>query len=425
MKRRIFLKSSAAALANLAMSSGVLAENLARRKFLITVNMTGGWDVSSFCDPKLNVSGEPLINTWAQTKGILQEGDIPFADYGNNALFFAKHWQNILIINGVDSQTNSHGAATRASFTGTLREGIPTLSALYASEFGNHLAMPHLSLGSGVTYSGSDLVVPISISSIALFKSAIKVNTHRHRGTPMFSENKYQHILNMKKASIEKIISKSNKTPGNVMLRESYLRSLNRLDDLEDFYNTSLPIAAPSVGFGEQVEIALMSFLSGQTIAIDLGPIYARVGGSFSFDTHSNHDAQHEEYLSDALSGIDYLWELAEKTGIADNLVVVVSSDFGRTPYYNLDGGKDHWPIGSTMIMEKNAGYTNRVIGQTDELQNAMPIHPRSLAVDNLEGVYLNPAHIQLALREYLGLSSSSFTKKYPLSGIEPINIFT
>ena len=77
------------------------------------------------------------------------------------------------------------------------------------------------------------------------------------------------------------------------------------------------------------------------------------------------------------------------------------------------------------MIMEKNAGYTNRVIGQTDELQNAMPIHPRSLAVDNLEGVYLNPAHIQLALREYLGLSSSSFTKKYPLSGIEPINIFT
>ncbi|MDB0051888.1 DUF1501 domain-containing protein, partial [Gammaproteobacteria bacterium] len=129
-------------------------------------------------------------------------------------------------------------------------------------------------------------------------------------------------------------------------------------------------------------------------------------GGSFSFDTHSNHDATHEKYLSDALSGIDYLWELAEKTGIADNLVVIVSSDFGRTPYYNLDGGKDHWPIGSTMIMEKNAGYTNRVVGQTDEIQNALRINPSSLAVDNFEGIYLNTAHIQLALREYLGLSS-------------------
>jgi hypothetical protein len=425
MKRRTFLKSTGALVANFAFDSGVLAQNLAQRKFLVTINMTGGWDVSSFCDPKLNVSGEPLINTWAQTKGILQEGNIPFADYGNNALFFSKHWQNILVINGVDSQTNSHGAATRASFTGTLREGIPTLSGLYASEFGSQLAMPHLSLGSGVTYSSSDLVAPITISNIAAFKSAIKANTRPNSSTPIFSENKYQHILNMKKASIEKIISKSNKTPGNVMLRESYLRSLSRLGDLEDFYNTSLPIAAPSVGFGEQVEIALMSFLSGQTIAADLGPVYSREGGSFSFDTHSNHDATHETYLSDALSGIDYLWTLAEKTGIADNLVVIVSSDFGRTPYYNLDGGKDHWPIGSTMIMEKNVGYTNRVVGQTDEIQNAMRINPSSLGVDNFEGIYLNTAHIQLALREYLGLSSSSFTKKYPLSGIKSINIFS
>ena len=78
-----------------------------------------------------------------------------------------------------------------------------------------------------------------------------------------------------------------------------------------------------------------------------------------------------------------------------------------------------------TMIMEKNAGYTNRVVGQTDEIQNAMRINPSSLGVDNFEGIYLNTAHIQLALREYLGLSSSSFTKKYPLSGIESINIFS
>ena len=45
-------------------------------------------------------------------------------------------------------------------------------------------------------------------------------------------------------------------------------------------------------------------------------------------------------------------------------VVVVVASDFGRTRY-NGDGGKDHWPITSMMMM--GAGISGgRVIGQTD-----------------------------------------------------------
>jgi len=273
MKRRTFIRGAAAAAAGLFADTGLIAETITRSKFLVTINMTGGWDVSSFCDPKLNVEGEPTINTWAKTKGILQKGNLQFADYGNNSWFFAKHWENILVINGIDSQTNSHGAATRASFTGTLREGLPTLSSLYATEFGQDLATPHLSLGSGVTYSSLEMVAPIRISSIDAFKSAISANRVRGSSDTIIPEKIYQRILDQKKASISRAIQESELNPGNSVLRDSYRNSIDRLDSLKDFVDISLPITLPKTGFGAQVEIAMSAFLSGQTICADLGPV--------------------------------------------------------------------------------------------------------------------------------------------------------
>jgi len=62
-----------------------------------------------------------------------------------------------------------------------------------------------------------------------------------------------------------------------------------------------------------------------------------------------------------------------------DELLVIVGSDFSRTPYYNSGDGKDHWPIGSYIIMEKGARYTNRLVDGTDELQNALAIDLKTL----------------------------------------------
>ena len=58
---------------------------------------------------------------------------------------------------------------------------------------------------------------------------------------------------------------------------------------------------------------------------------------------------------------MDYLWDYAETHGVADRMVVVIGSDFGRTNFYNSQDGKDHWPIGSYIVMEKNQPWTNRV----------------------------------------------------------------
>ena len=63
-----------------------------------------------------------------------------------------------------------------------------------------------------------------------------------------------------------------------------------------------------------------------------------------------------------------YLWDYAEEHGVADRMVVVLGSDFGRTNFYNAVDGKDHWPIGSFIVMEKNQRWTGRAVGETVEL---------------------------------------------------------
>ena len=43
--------------------------------------------------------------------------------------------------------------------------------------------------------------------------------------------------------------------------------------------------------------------------------------------------------------------------------------------------GKDHWPIGSYVVLEKNQPWMNRVVGETYGLYFAKKINPMMLTV--------------------------------------------
>ena len=103
-------------------------------KLLIALQLDGGVDVTSFCDPKTNVVGESEINHWARTQDIQQIGNIAYAPYGSNDVFFERHFQDMLVINGVDAQTNSHTTGVTNNWSGRSAEGYPSLTALMAAE---------------------------------------------------------------------------------------------------------------------------------------------------------------------------------------------------------------------------------------------------------------------------------------------------
>ena len=151
----------------------------------------------------------------------------------------------------------------------------------------------------------------------------------------------------------------------------------------------------------KQAFFAISAFGAGVSVSADL-----RAPGAW--DSHKDNDLEQEISLRQLTSGLDYLWDLAESVGIADELMVVVGSDFSRTPHYNADDGKDHWSIGSYMIMEKNARFGGKTIGVTDEGHNALKIDPETLAPSGF-GKTIYTSNVHEALRDYLGLSNDVF----------------
>ena len=111
------------------------------------VQADGGWDPTSFCDPKANTPGEPVINHWAERDEIRQAGNIPYAPFASNAAFFEKYYDRMLVINGVDAQTNSHTVGIVHNWSGRNSEGYPAMSALLAARYGPELPVAYLSFG--------------------------------------------------------------------------------------------------------------------------------------------------------------------------------------------------------------------------------------------------------------------------------------
>ena len=147
----------------------------------------------------------------------------------------------------------------------------------------------------------------------------------------------------------------------------------------------------------QQAQLTVLAFKTGVAVSADL-----YLGG---FDTHANHDADHDWLLGKLTDGVDYLWEYAEIHGVAGRMVVVIGSDFGRTNFYNAGNGKDHWPIGSYIVMEKNQSWANRVVGETDDLHFAYRMDPRTLRRDEVAGRSSTPS---TSTRHYAATSTSN-----------------
>ena len=75
------------------------------------------------------------------------------------------------------------------------------------------------------------------------------------------------------------------------------------------------------------------------------------------------------------------------------------------------------------MVMEKNASWTNRVIGSTDELQNAYKIDSSTLQRDD-NGITILPKHLHKALRRHLGLENTAVDQNFRFNGTEDLALF-
>ncbi|MDE0265311.1 MAG: DUF1501 domain-containing protein [Bryobacterales bacterium] len=399
-----------------------------RGKLFVFVQADGGWDPTSFCDPKANVAGEPVINNWAASGEIRQAGNIRYAPFGKNQAFFEKYYQRILVVNGVDAQTNSHTVGVTHNWSGRISDGYPTTTALLAAHNGTGLSMPYLTFG-GFSYTAG-VTVFTRLNNPSEVRNIAKPDLPAGDSTwpPFFSSEDWASFTRHRDKRIARLAAAPNLMPRDARNRELYAAALSpdAVEGLRAFADTipNHSELAPVEEFDvyrsslkRQAQLTVLSFKAGVAVSADL-----RLGG---FDTHDNHDPDQNWLLGNLTDSIDYLWDFAELHGVADRMVVVMGSDFGRTNKYNSDLGKDHWPIGSFIIMEKNQGWTNRVIGETDELHFAYKVDPGTLQRNDAAGTRIHPKHIHKALRKYLGVGDTANSLRFPFNNTEELPLFS
>ena len=78
--------------------------------------------------------------------------------------------------------------------------------------------------------------------------------------------------------------------------------------------------------------------------------------------------------------------------GLLERTLVVATGEFGRTPWINPTGGRDHWPQCWTMLFAGGGVRGGQVIGESD----AIAAEPRSRPV--------TPAQVAATIRQALGI---------------------
>ena len=429
MQRRTFVRSLLAPAVGAASGFYLPLANAANYdgKLFIFLQADGGWDPTSFCDPKTNMAGEKVINHWAETGEIQQAGNLFYANFAKNGDFFEKYYDRMLVINGVDAQTNSHTAGIVHNWSGRVSEGYPSMTALLAAHHGPELSLAYLSFG-----GFSDT------ASLTTFTRMNHPDLIRNIATPNLNggndSHRYLHLADWERfktfraANIARLAEAPRLLPRAARNRELYATALSpEATEGLKAYASLIPhdgeLEQPEELGGaytselrRQAQLTILAFKAKVAVSADLS-----LGG---FDTHANHDMDHTLLLGNLTDSVDYLWELAETHEVADRLVVVMGSDFGRTNHYNVDAGKDHWPIGSFIVMEKNQIWTNRVVGETDALHFTQKIHSTTLKRDDANGRIIHPKHVHKALRRYLGIEDSLGAQRFPFHNTEDFAFF-
>ena len=438
MKRRSFLQL--AALSGLSVGVPFMARPLHAQAqayggpYWVMVNASGGWDPTFLFNPTMNAKHNRLYTEVRQVGAFSfapipidiaamgLDAALPVEQYQQwmmtNEAFLTKFGSRLTVLNGVDTSTNNHDSGTRTTWCGRIPEGYPSLAAMIAAAKAPEKPIAFLSAGG---YDATQGLIPLTRIASA---TSMKKLAYPNRLDPNNTQNQDQYhtadTYNRIRAVQAERLSALQNAQQLPRLKEGMSalytarQSDNELEALE--IPATLVDLPGQLGdlerFNQQAQLALAAFKAGLAVSANL-----QLGG---FDTHSDHNRSQSRQLSKLLGGINYLMDYAATQGLADKLVVIVGSDFGRGPQYNAaatntNAGKDHWPI--TTVLAMGPGIAgNRVIGATNDEQRSRNIDPGSLApVDG--GVKLTPQLIHLALRRVAGIEGTEVATKFPLLG--------
>lgn len=361
--RRSFLGASAAAAA-----AGVLPPRVARAaspsgadlKFVFVVNY-GGWDptrvfAAEFDNPAFDM--ERLADS--ATVGDLTYVDSP--DRTSVKAFLEKWYERTLFINGILVPSIAHDNCLRLSMTGTTATTRSDWPSVIASARSSDFSLPQLVIA-GPSFPGDLGAMVTRTGSSGQLEGLLSGNILDWSDTPVGGPSaRSEDLLDSYLARRAAAVAAGAGTERQVEQLGAFYRAVERGGELKNLLNVM--DWSGGTAFPTQVRMAVDALTLGiaRTVTLSTG---------YGWDSHTLNDTTQSSNFESLFNGLVSLMDLlAAQPGevaatLADETVLVVLSEMGRTPQLNSADGKDHWPYTCTMVVGPNI-TGNRVIGGFD-----------------------------------------------------------
>jgi hypothetical protein len=390
--------------------------------FFVQIQATGGWEPTMLCDPKPDLNGlydAADVNTvngvsfpvfpgggGEQWQYFFEGGTDP-----NTGRTYNGNAGRMTVFNGVDIQTNSHDAGRRHMASGHLTEGDPALPALIAGFTAPHLPMAFLTFGGYEMTEGT--VAPtrdLDRNRLSGISYPARIDPTNAGGGTYNSPTADGVIKLARNARLQRqmgltALPKRKSAMDTLMTSRLGSDQLKRLEELLD-----ANIAGGDEG---RIQLAIAAYRAGIGTSVNLSR-----GG---FDTHGNHDQNHSNSMSNLLELINTVWFHVDQAGIAQDTVMCITSDFGRSPNYNGNMGKDHWPVSSMIVVTEKA-QGGRTVGTSDDGHRPIGVNPNNLNPDEENGTRITPTHVHRAIRDLVGMAGTELDTMFPMVPETPIN---
>ena len=381
LTRRSVLRAGSASLAALGLSPRFAHAASASDTKFVFVFAPGGWDPTRVFAAELD---NPNVDfDLAAERGTV--GNLTFVDHPArpSVRAFLEAWHaRTVVLNGLMVRSIAHEICSMIAMTGTTSGLSPDWPAILAHRERDRYTLPHLVLG-GPSFPG-DLGVVVSRTG---------------------SAGQLENLLSGRSADLADVVTAGPNAPAESIL-DRYLarRAAARADAARSAIDRALARRfADSVAHAAELKDLqwVMDFTGGASLAaqaqvavdaLSLGVsrcvTLAAAGGQLGWDTHADNDTLQSPLWEDLFAGLGQLLaQLAATPGtagaatLADETVVVVLSEMGRTPRLNAFLGKDHWPYTSAMVVGPNLAG-DRMIGGFDENFYGKYVDPLSGDVD-------------------------------------------
>ena len=416
LSRRSFLKKVTGLPLGLFLGGSPLQAQSTPRRF-VQFFLFGGWDSALATDPltgsKRSSStyesaylSRDLTTVTGKSNLVIGDGLAP-AEPAFAAM-------NTAFVNGMYVEVTAHELASKYILSGraTLSRSreFPAIAAIMGDASGNF--PPHLNLGLAIplgdTRQSNPPIHALSSDHLATMLSGPRTGEFFFNDAGVTAMNNLVSTLDTLHGNAISSAEQAKLNAWNVaaarldsIYSPRYDLSMNLTDDIRSRY-------------GITDSWMMESNTASAYLALSTGlSSYITIAGA-GYDTHQGHLGAHVPLMQTFATTLNtFVTDLRNTADpddssqtLADTTTILITSEFCRTPAFNIAGGTDHWKSASAILM--GAGIRdNTIVGSTGD--DAMPLGwVNAAAVPYTSETELNSAHLNASVVRYLGYNDQA-----------------